>query len=142
MTVTKTPCDIKNGLIEAIAEVSWVVESGDAHDLQDACDLAHESMDNAFDYIQQLETDNAQQARCIENLTDKLNATNDALPRWISVKERLPEDGKNVIVFVRSCADWWTMDIDWCVNGHWVINADDEWHNITHWMPLPTPPEV
>ena len=66
----------------------------------------------------------------------------DAMPRWIPVEERLPEDGKNVIVFVRSCADWWTMDIDWCVNGHWVINADDEWHNITHWMPLPTPPEA
>lgn len=63
------------------------------------------------------------------------------VPRWIPVTERLPEDGENVIVFVRSCADWWTMDIDWCVNGHWVINADDEWHNITHWMPLPSAPK-
>lgn len=57
MMVVKTPCDIKNELVEAITEVSWVVESGDAHDLQDACDLAHESMDDALAYIKQLEAE-------------------------------------------------------------------------------------
>lgn len=35
--------------------VSWVVEGGDAHDLQDACDKAHASMADALSLIEQLE---------------------------------------------------------------------------------------
>jgi hypothetical protein len=66
MMVMKTPCDIKNELVEAITEVSWVVESGDAHDLQDACDLAHESMDDALALIQQLQDDNAEKDKRIQ----------------------------------------------------------------------------
>lgn len=51
----KTLNEIKNGLIETIEEISWVVESGDAHDLQDACDMAHSSMADALVCIQHLE---------------------------------------------------------------------------------------
>lgn len=92
---------------------------------------------DAHEYIHTLQEIMEEQEQIILDQYAEL----DVLPRWIPVTERLPEDGKNVIVFVRSCADWWTMDIDWCVNGHWVINADDEWHNITHWMPLPSVPK-
>lgn len=53
----KTPDEIKKGLVEAIEETAWVVEGGDAHDLQDVCDMAHASMADALAYIQQIEAE-------------------------------------------------------------------------------------
>ena len=53
----KSPEEIKKGLVEAIEETAWVVEGGDAHDLQDACDMAHASMADALALIQQLEAE-------------------------------------------------------------------------------------
>lgn len=96
-----------------------------------------ESRRDALAYIQQLEADNAQQARCIENLTDKLNATNDALPRWISVAERLPERETAVLCLFRH-PDITTV----CQNyhydtGHWLSDGN----LVTHWMPLPEAPK-
>lgn len=53
--LSKTPEEIKKGLIEAIEEASWVTEAGDAHDLIDAVSKAHASIADALAYIQQLE---------------------------------------------------------------------------------------
>lgn len=53
--LSKTPEDVKKGIIEAIEEVSWVVEDGDPYDLQYACDKAHASMADALALIQQFE---------------------------------------------------------------------------------------
>lgn len=58
-------------------------------------------------------------------------------PRWISVDERLPEDWVWVQVY-RSANQ--TMDTDFCTpskKGGWC-----HYNDITHWMPLPDPPEV
>ena len=76
----KTPEEIKKGLIEAIEETSWVVEGGNAHDLIDACEMAHASMADALAYIQKLEAQ---------------------VPRWISVEERLPEGEDPVLILVK-----------------------------------------
>lgn len=101
-------------------------------------------------YIQQLEADNAQQARCIENLTDKLNATNDALPRWISVEERVPEQGERVLFYTAGNrtvyigrylytglkgAVWFSTQTSSHMRNGGTYTA-------SHWMPLPEPPEV
>ena len=56
---------------------------------------------------------------------------------WISVDERLPEDWLWVQVY--SSANG-TMDTDFRTpsrRGGW-----HHYNNITHWMPLPEPPEV
>lgn len=63
------------------------------------------------------------------------------IPRWIPVKEKLPEDGKNVLVHVTNPAGWWNVDVDWRTEGGWAVNADSDWHIVTHWMPMPEPPE-
>ena len=69
-----------------------------------------------------------------------------AQPKWISVKERLPDDRGNFITKIH------------CDNGDWIeVNTFDYmekewWHDavnctakatdfVTHWMPLPEPPK-
>jgi hypothetical protein len=49
---------------------------------------------------------------------------NAAAPKWISVKERLPEDGIEVLFYSPK------TEINCCFVG-----------DVTHWMPLPEPPK-
>lgn len=71
----------------------------------------------------------------------------DAIPRWISVEERLPEDCRHVLVFMRRnfvagwSTDYWHIDTDWLDDGNWSKHPAGGYYNITHWMPLPEPPK-
>lgn len=62
-------------------------------------------------------------------------------PRWISVEERLPEEATRVLVHLdgnKPPIGEPRMDTDRVVDGLWV-----RWDDlVTHWMPLPEPPEV
>lgn len=65
--------------------------------------------------------------------------------RWIPVTERLPEDHGDVLVI----AYWnerWSVYMGWCVpeSAKWRIYVGIWDRNdvaVTHWMPLPEPPE-
>ena len=67
-------------------------------------------------------------------------------PHWISVTDRLPETGVDVLVKFPHNMAVASIDI-----GEWVVNSGDGWctdinlaggeKNPTHWMPLPQPPE-
>lgn len=63
-------------------------------------------------------------------------------PKWISVKDKMPPTGNAVLVAVHNQKMAWNcVEVDvW--DGRWLENADSEWHIVTHWMPLPEPPEV
>lgn len=76
---------------------------------------------------------------------DKLTPTG-----WISVKDRLPEEGEEVLVFgqylndipkVLGVKSRYKGDQDWKYtwegSDEWVYREDD----VTHWMPLPEPPK-
>ena len=62
------------------------------------------------------------------------------MSEWISVEDRLPDDvGYYIVATVFSYAPVRT--------GHFKRNSDNPWAyfqpgEITHWMPLPEPPEV
>lgn len=57
------------------------------------------------------------------------------LPRWISVKEQLPERGQEVIVYTGNVLKPVVMAYQF-----WNPNYDT-WTHVTHWMPLPDCPE-
>lgn len=74
--------------------------------------------------------------RAIAKLNDKTIDEQMALiPRWIPVEERLPEKWMHVLAYT---SDGYreTMVYD----GHWWWQRDVV-VNVTHWMPLPEPPE-
>lgn len=62
--------------------------------------------------------------------------------KWISVKDRLPELGERVI-----CTDGYAVFEQYrvessCVYGMWDrFGLKSPMQEVTHWMPLPTPPK-
>ena len=73
-----------------------------------------------------------------EEIADKLLENGVTVQEWISVKEMLPESGKeSVLIALR----WGEVDIGWCEDGRWrseFVNEYEDWE-VTHWMPLPHP---
>lgn len=55
---------------------------------------------------------------------------------WISVNDRLPEEDVRVLVWLNTNRSYTKIDTDRRFEGKWVRWASD----VTHWMPLPTPP--
>lgn len=102
----------------------------------------------------------AEVAQPIADQRDKLLAERDRLrelARWIPVEERMPEDlvtvwlanPKHGIAFI-GCAH--SEDEGWCwaksngctyiKDGAIVAECEDDDYEITHWMPLPAPPDA
>lgn len=72
---------------------------------------------------------------------------------WIPVSERLPADETPVLAVVNGRTRvaelrWETPSFEETYKAfrYWDDPDDDgqcwEWHDVTHWMPLPEPPEV
>lgn len=66
--------------------------------------------------------------------------------RWIPVEERLPEDRSDVLV-VAYWHERWGAYMGWCApeRAAWSVHigiGDRGDVAVTHWMPLPEPPEV
>ena len=56
-------------------------------------------------------------------------------PQWISVEDRLPEDDVQVL----ACTKHGKAFSAHCERGRWRVSGSVK---VTHWMPLPEPPEV
>ena len=72
------------------------------------------------------------------------------VPRWISVEERLPDKSHDWVLVIgkwESDGGWIVPHVAECRDGIWVTNGtgwrkiEDLHIKITHWMPLPEPPE-
>lgn len=61
--------------------------------------------------------------------------------RWISVEERLPENCEFVLCIVRYGEDAWNYELGFVLNNKWVHPGRSD-GTVTHWMPLPQPPEM
>lgn len=79
------------------------------------------------------------------NLKERIAELEAAQTRWVMASERLPDKNDTVLVFSANESDSspaiavfydcnWT---EWIVNSRFLKSSD-----VTHWMPLPQPPEV
>lgn len=59
------------------------------------------------------------------------------MDKWISAKDRLPEEDVRVLVYLKSTRSYTKIDTDRLLDGIWVRWGKD----VTHWMPLPEPPK-
>lgn len=88
----------------------------------------------AADTIKEL--DDFTDSQCAR-LLEKLQKAEEAIPRWISVEERLPDCFEPVIVCRKGGkVEQGHRD----VNDWWKVYGTRTKH-VTHWMPLPKPPE-
>ena len=99
--------------------------------------------------IQRLEAVNAELLTKVEQLESKCRQPErerdadavDAMPRWISVEERLPEDYEDVVIIMRNGASSWYR-VAYREYGGWSFGGGrrvtDE---VTHWMPIPQAPK-
>ena len=98
-----------------------------------------------FAAADRLENQNAH----IAALQQEIEKLRGQVPRWIPVEERLPEYGVRVLATDMyeedDCTGIWTREEDKDdADGCWH-DEHDWWHaldEVTHWMPLPEPPEV
>lgn len=79
-----------------------------------------------------------------------INKLEARFPKWISVKDRLPEDDVDVIVYAVSNNGDCTIVITFHTHNLYGFNIEgwaSPWqyfyrhYTITHWMPLPEPPK-
>ena len=63
----------------------------------------------------------------------------EAEPRWISVKDRLPEDFVSVLAWDYDGDSCW-VSTEWMEDGEWAMWGGPE-HEVLFWMPIPPMPE-
>lgn len=73
-------------------------------------------------------------------MADKLLANGVTIQKWVSVEDRLPGEGEVVMCRHKALQNpvfcqWDESDLCW-VNNSWTFGRGV----ITHWMPLPEPP--
>ena len=64
----------------------------------------------------------------------------EVMQEWISVDDRLPENGKEgVLIALR----WGEVNIGWYEDGRWRNKFVNEYEDgeVTYWMPIPQPPK-
>lgn len=88
----------------------------------------------------------ANQSTHIAALQQKIEKLRGQMPHWIPVTERLPKDHGDVLV-VAYWHERWGVYMGWCVpeSAKWRVYVGIWDRNdvaVTHWMPLPEPPEV
>lgn len=111
--MTRTPDEIKKGL-ECCVDVNIVCAGNCVFD--DDVKLGYPDcvkllMTNALTLIQQLQAENAQQARCIENMTDKLNAMNDEVAKLQAERDAAVRDMTEIVQnlgdsYCEYCKNW------------------------------------
>ena len=108
--------DVKKKLVELIEKVSYECDEG-TRDLYDMREVA-------------------------DGIADFLIAHGVTVQEWISVKDRLPEPWKQVLIYSRY--DFCEVALYIGIPGKWRVTWNHDMldaDSVTHWMPLPHPPQ-
>lgn len=102
------------------------------------------------DAFENIITENAALRRHVDNLTvaqavmvKEFTAKLEELEQvkaersWISVKDRLPDEKQRVLVRCKTVG----TTVGWRLWGEWMTDLGAGGSKVTHWMPLPEPPE-
>ena len=75
----------------------------------------------------------------IDDVLDIIEAFPTLTPpnEWVSVEERLPEEKQRVIVRCERVG----TSVGWILWGNWMTDIGPGAGKVTHWMPLPAPPD-
>ena len=75
----------------------------------------------------------------IDDILDIIDAFPTLTPpnKWVSVEERLPEEKQRVIVRCERVG----TSVGWILWGRWMTDIGPDAGEVTHWMPLPAPPD-
>lgn len=76
-------------------------------------------------------------------LKDALSLLKTQEPGWISVKDRMPENGKDILAYLNNGEETRIAPCNY-YNGVWydsVMNCVCVMKDVTHWMSLPIPPK-
>jgi hypothetical protein len=111
------------------------------HNLKESVKSAREWKEEAQDEEIKIRAEQAR-ATFIECTLRVKNAP--AVNRWISVEDALPEKKQKVLVFYKAIGEKNNIHNDVIATNWRKENGDFipfEGYRITHWMPLPEPPE-
>ena len=66
------------------------------------------------------------------------------MDEWISVFNKLPDDRRDVLIYYNKNGGEYGIGWYSCENHdpYWVMGGSMIPYNVTHWMPLPKPPEA
>ena len=95
-----------------------------------AWDIAEAWKDQGRDY----------EALLLESVVEQIVDTAPTLTppnEWVSVEERLPEEKQRVIVRCECVG----TSVGWILWGNWMTDIGPGAGKVTHWMPLPEPPD-
>ena len=97
----------------------------------------------AYQYFVIAVPENEEQAKAYFWARKAIQLTLTPQNEWVSVEERLPGVSGNYICAVKDKnGSVWTIPAEWSLEMKMWIGAFGEIKNIvTHWMPLPAPPE-
>ena len=90
-----------------------------------------------------LDTGIVRQSKTASWLLDQVLHDIQAMPaltqsnEWVSVEERLPEEKQRVIVRCERVG----TSVGWILWGNWMTDIGPDAGKVTHWMPLPAPPD-
>ena len=60
---------------------------------------------------------------------------------WINIKDRLPEEGVQVLIYFADDKKYKVDYIVCCPEPIWACTLEREEYKVTHWMPLPESPK-
>ena len=94
----------------------------------------------AADAIEELQQQVEHYHGCMNEWFEAAQEYKAEMPRWIPVTERLPEDTTEVLVCSGIFAPFTEVAF---YDGLWYSawDGETEIESVTHWMPLPEPPE-